>query len=576
MRGVFARSLGLSVGLFVAGAAVAERAGAADPTRPVVIAQSATAPAAAPAVQLGRPQPVRPGSAPTAPVSTITPVSYTPALLTPPNVVRAQGADEGPHRLPTGAAGDGRMPIASTEMGAVRTTSQKSDAAPVPVLSAPTPMPAPVTSTAPMPAPVASGPVLSGPMSVETPPGGMPCGDGCGPGECNTLLDWFDGCMPACGPMCCDGGTCPPRVFWASAEYLIWTIKDADLPPLVTTGPPLAPVPGVAIGGRLNDPGTAVLFGGMINDNEDRSGGRFNLGFWLDPSQCLGIEGSFLFLGERQLRLGYQSAGTPVLARPFFDVLLGIEGSQITAFPGVAAGTIGIASSTRLWGGEFNLRKNVCCCDGWKLDLLGGYRYMELDENLSINEVLATLSDYTRSPGAPPLPAGTGIWVTDRFSTRNFFNGGQVGVQAEGRWRRWFLNATGKVALGCTTEVVNINGMTTFVRGTSQSFQGGLLAQPSNIGRYSRTEFAVLPEAGLKIGYHLTPHLRLTVGYSILYWGQVARPGDQINRNINVSQLPTGRTDLPPAVVGPLQPAFVFNGNDFWAQGANIGLEYQW
>src|SRR2546430_13181096 len=47
-----------------------------------------------------------------------------------------------------------------------------------------------------------------------------------------------------------------PTSLWASAEYLLWRIKDAPAPvPLVTTSPPSS-------FGVLGNPGTAVLFGG--------------------------------------------------------------------------------------------------------------------------------------------------------------------------------------------------------------------------------------------------------------------------------------------------------------------------
>jgi hypothetical protein len=41
------------------------------------------------------------------------------------------------------------------------------------------------------------------------------------------------------GDSCSAGGkVCgPPGRFWVSGEYLLWWIKDARLPPLVTTGP---------------------------------------------------------------------------------------------------------------------------------------------------------------------------------------------------------------------------------------------------------------------------------------------------------------------------------------------------
>src|SRR5207247_866512 len=79
---------------------------------------------------------------------------------------------------------------------------------------------------------------------------------------------------------------CAPRYrVWGSAEYLFWWIKDTPLPPLVTSSPP-GTLP------ALGRPGTTVLFGGNDVDNEERSGGRFTLGMWLDACEHFGIEGS--------------------------------------------------------------------------------------------------------------------------------------------------------------------------------------------------------------------------------------------------------------------------------------------
>src|SRR5438309_1388204 len=80
----------------------------------------------------------------------------------------------------------------------------------------------------------------------------------------------------------------------------------------------------------------------------------------------------------------------------------------------------------------------------------------------------------------------------------------------------WSLDLLGKLALGTTHEVVNIKGDTTLnlPGGVSLVEPGGLLAQPTNIGHYSADRFAVVPELGLKLGYQVTAHMRLTAGYT--------------------------------------------------------------
>jgi hypothetical protein len=328
----------------------------------------------------------------------------------------------------------------------------------------------------------------------------------------------------------------------------------------------------------LGAPDTVILFGGPI-DYEERSGGRFTLGYWFDRCQNYGIEGSGFFLAERSVHFtasGTGAAGTPFLSRPFVNAVTGNEAIQIVAAPGMSSGSVTVTSSSELWGAELNGIINLGRCGlcNWgllgpgRLDLLVGGRYAQLKENLEILENPTLIS----GPGA-----GTSFIVDDRFHTRNQFGGGQLGLRREWCWQRWSLDVTGKVALGETHQEVDINGSTIITPpgGPSRAFTGGLLALPTNIGSFSRDRFSVMPELGVNVGYQFTPHIRGFVGYSLLYWTNVARPGDQIDLTVNTSQVPrfNGGTGT---LVGPARPAFTFHDTDFWAQGVNVGLEIKY
>ena len=137
---------------------------------------------------------------------------------------------------------------------------------------------------------------------------------------------------------------------------------------------------------------------------------------------------------------------------------------------------------------------------------------------------------------------------------------------------------TGKVALGSTHQVVNIQGDTTQTAlpggfaPMPGSFAGGIYALPTNSGRRFANEFSVIPALELKVGYQLTQRLRATLGYDFMYWNQVVRPGNQIDHSINPTQsVPFGTTGG--VLVGPAVPAALFNRTDFWAQGVSFGLE---
>lgn len=364
--------------------------------------------------------------------------------------------------------------------------------------------------------------------------------------------------------------------FYGSAEYLLWSLKGDTLPVLVTSGSPTDQIPGA-----VGQPGTSILFGGSDVADRWHSGGRFTLGYWLDGCKPLALEGSFFWLGPRGASFAAASSaqGSPVLARPFlslnprqgFPTPPYRDAEQVT-FPGLATGSIQVATQTRLGGAEANLLCNLCCDCGYRLDLLAGLRYLELNENLIVTEGPITLLGISQGEAM----VGDLVVVQDRFATRNQFYGGQLGAAARYFWDRWYVDVRGKLALGLNHQTITISGNQLILRqggtGSVLSFpQGGLLALPSNSGRFSRDRFAVVPEIGLNVGYLLTDNLRIFVGYSFLYWPNVVRPGQQVDLVVDRSQIP----NQPVRVVATSlrRPAVLFRESDFWAHGVNLGLE---
>jgi hypothetical protein len=103
-----------------------------------------------------------------------------------------------------------------------------------------------------------------------------------------------------------------------------------------------------------------------------------------------------------------------------------------------------------------------------------------------------------------------------------------------------------------------------------------LLALDSNSNRHVRTPFAVVPEGSLNVGYDVTSHLRVFVGYNILFWSNVARPGSQIDTTLDEHRIPDftlGRT-VPNATT--IRPVNRIDPESFWAQGISFGLQFRW
>lgn len=365
---------------------------------------------------------------------------------------------------------------------------------------------------------------------------------------------------------CCD--ECLKLHRWyLRAEYLLWWINGQQLPVLAATGPPGSQ-------GILGQPGTVVLFGGDKQDFGAFSGGRFTLGYWCDPCQQHGFELSGFFLAQRGARFFASSARFPLLTRPFFNINDNREDSEITASPDRASGALAVDSTSKLWGAEANYRCNICCGCQSRFDLLAGLRYLDLREDLTIREDVMVTA--VPPGGLPPgVAVGDRALVVDDFRTHNQFYGGQVGFDWEYRRGRWVLDSRVKIGLGDNHETIDIRGyqILTHANGTQQVFNGGLLALPSNSGHFQRDRFCVVPEIGVNLGYQVTENLKAYVGYNFLYWSNVVRPGDQIDRVLDINQIPNFRTGPPAPQRRPLVP---FKETSFWAQGVNFGLEYRY
>jgi hypothetical protein len=436
----------------------------------------------------------------------------------------------------------------------------------------------PVGGMGPAPAPVPAGP---GPGMMGAPNPGMmpgaPMGRGgpMGPGPngsrnysgaWNDGNYWNSGCGNGdCGGECsrCPCGPCGPEGrIWASAELLLWWTKGQGVPPLVTSGT------GVNNPGVLGQPGTSVLFGDARLGEEMRVGVRTRLGFWLDECQNWGVEGSFLYLGESSTSFSHCCTVGDVLGRPFNNVAINAPDAELVCLPGVVTGCVDIRAVSDFYSADANIRRNLCCSCASRVDFVIGFRYAHLSDSLEIAESLTNL-DATR--GA----IGEGFAVQDNFRATNNFYGGQIGFAGEVRSGAIFIDWRALFAAGTTFRQIVIAGATTFldpvVGGNPVTQPGGLLAQPSNIGTYNNSNFSFIPEVNANIGYAITPYFRTYVGYTFMYWTNVARAGEQINLNLDPNQLPS-RT-------GPgtgTQPTFILRTNDFWAQGVNLGVQLRW
>jgi hypothetical protein len=372
-----------------------------------------------------------------------------------------------------------------------------------------------------------------------------------------------------------NGGGCPAWRTWVTAEYLLFFIKSAPLPPnLITEGSPLDTRPGA-----LGQPGTSVLTGNNVNFGAF-SGGRIGAGIWLDPDQLIGLEGS-AFLLQTQVNsdtLHSGSLGLPVLAFPHLNPD-GSQGAFVSSVPGFmgpgATGIAGYFAASQLWGSEANLVSRVYADSNLRVQLLSGFRYLDLAEQLELNSSSEALPLGTVSFLGVPVGSPAAVAVVDSFHTRNQFYGGQVGFSADYRWSSFVFSIGTKVGVGDTHESVNIAGKSDFYLGATPlaTVDSGHFALASNSGRTTRDQFSVVPEVQCKIGYQILRNLSGFLGYDFLYWSQVVRPGSQVDQTVDSRQVPTARDYSSSSSPAPNSPTALFNRTDFWAQGLMAGLE---
>ncbi len=366
-----------------------------------------------------------------------------------------------------------------------------------------------------------------------------------------------------------------PR-FWASAEYLLWWIKPQDSPlPLVTTGSEGDPVPG-----GIGQPNTVIIFGADNLNYNAFSGLRLTAGYWLNNSSTFGIEASYFTLERRAVVFQATGDGTgrPLIARPIVNAANNALNTELTSLPDSGfTGSLNIASEVRFQGWELNAVLAAFRDSGIKADLVGGFRTLDLNEGLTFEDVLVPLVPGAFTFLGAPVAVGDLATDFDKFHTINKFYGFQLGgrVDWEGDW--FGVGLLGKLALGTTQQQLRISGDTGLLTaaGDLTVVPGGVLTQFTNIGNYYHDSFSIIPEIGINAYCQLTPAIRLSAGYSILWWNNVLRPAEQIDGVVNRFIVPTdqnfglGTAAARPTLLG-------FQESNFWAQGFNFGVQVEY
>ncbi|MEX0819791.1 MAG: BBP7 family outer membrane beta-barrel protein [Pirellulaceae bacterium] len=330
-------------------------------------------------------------------------------------------------------------------------------------------------------------------------------------------------------------------------EYLHWWNKGRSLPPLVTGGPT----------GIL--PQSPILFGNQDVGGGLQAGGRLTAGLWLDDcKESAVVLRAFANEGDNT-PFAATTGDTPILAVPFNDTF-GLPGPNSIIVGNVATntvpGAISASASNDVLGGDIYYRTRLDSGCDFRIDLLGGFQYSRIDDDL----VLATAS-----PGG----GGTAAFSSrDLFEASNKFAAGELGLLGELNQGPVTIQMMGKIGLGNMQQKVAISG--TGLQGNTAT-PGGIFAQnaafgfPFNGGVHERDVLAWSPEASVKLIWELRDNVSITVGYTFLYWTNVALAGDHVDTSINAPVIFGGAPNAN-------NPTFAFQDTDFWVQTIDIGF----
>lgn len=404
-----------------------------------------------------------------------------------------------------------------------------------------------------------------------------PCNPVCAPPLCEPTVP------PADSPCCetpelpCSLTVVPPPALRRyphldlEGDFLLWRVKGGPLPiPLVSSGSATDAIPGA-----IGQPGTQILYGGSPASYGWLPGGRVAVAFRTDRESPWAVQlgGFVLARTEDAFSASGDAVGNTVVGQPILNALNNpaTPGTFLVSDPTPGTrlrGSVAISNTSSLFGYEANVVRDLDAgMNSLVLRGLFGFRSIGLREKYRES---ATVTEV--DPGLLTIlgvPTST-ITTVDRINADTDFYGGQVGARAIWQVGIFDVDVLGKVGLGVSRQRVDLSGLSTGDAGVSAA--GGVRVLSSNAGAYSRSEFAVVPEVGVNLGLVVNDYCRVQVGYTFLYISRVARPGDQLDAQVNPNLVPTD-ADFGLGG-GPARPAVQRNSSDFYAHGLNFGLMF--
>lgn len=369
-----------------------------------------------------------------------------------------------------------------------------------------------------------------------------------------------------CDSMGCDGQSCDQNgcgsifnasfsrcrdQWFGSLELLLMHRSGDRLPSLVTTGPDEA--------GADNQ----TLFGGETLLTDVTAGGRVTIGTWIDPQHCRSLVLRGWTATEESYDFFRDQDDNAILGLPFLNVSDGeipFDDVRVISSPGRATGNVQVNGTSNVFGGDLSVRQHMFGKFGGNLDVLYGYQYMRLNEDMTIASSSVSLDDDF-------APEGSILSTTDRFDIDNEFHGGQIGIAGSYRESCWSFHGLAKVGFGSLRRSGELSGQTfTSIDGSNAIDNQGLLVRDTNSGTTNDSTFGWIPELDFSLGYHRFPNYELTIGYHIIAMTDALQVSGALDPNL--------ASNLSSPALGAQNPAADFRFDTFYVQGIHFGIQY--
>lgn len=342
---------------------------------------------------------------------------------------------------------------------------------------------------------------------------------------------------------------------WLTAEMLLWFPQARSTPPL-GVGNASGQLPVIGAEGAVID--------GDSFGNGLAPGFRADVGRYFGDG-TFGIGGRVWVLGNDRDRQSFAGDGSDVsFGIPFFNTA--VDGGQAIGEDAVIVGfndgnlsvegQADAVSRLSIVAAELYGRALLGQSRNHRLELLGGYSFFKIEDDLTLNTHAVTLQ---------PQPI-TATAFSDHFRTRNEFHGGQIGGEFTLQRGRWTASSLTKVHLGTMAQRVAVAGSSGSALApdpVEQNVDQGLFARGSAQGERRRDVFAFAPEVNLKLGYQFRERVNLHVGYTFVYWSNVALAGEQMDRSLHLDGSDLG--EAGPERYSPIRSV------GYWVQGIDLG-----